>query len=89
MLRVIAGLTQCELGEKIGTYGVRIHRIETGKTEPKADELKKLKEILLYGEMQLGIQLRGSRLSEPNEAENEAARITMESLKRGKTSQAT
>ena len=45
--RTHAGLTQGELAKRVGTYQVRIHRIEHGKATPTAEELKVILKILI------------------------------------------
>ena len=49
ILRTKKGLSQTKLAERLGTYQKRISRIERGETTATADELKKLKEVLLNG----------------------------------------
>lgn len=43
--RVNAGLTQVELGEKMGVTAATVIRWENGKTEPKLSQLRKIGEI--------------------------------------------
>jgi DNA-binding XRE family transcriptional regulator len=45
-LRIMRGLTQQELAEKVGTKQPSIARLESGKTEPKISFLRRLAEAL-------------------------------------------
>jgi DNA-binding XRE family transcriptional regulator len=45
-LRILRGLTQEELAEKVGTKQPSIARLESGKTEPKISFLRRLAEAL-------------------------------------------
>lgn len=49
VLRIMKGLSQTQLAERVGTYQRRISRFERGDITPKPEELKKLQEILLDG----------------------------------------
>jgi DNA-binding XRE family transcriptional regulator len=45
-LRIMRGLTQAELAEKVGTKQPSIARIENGTTEPKISNLRRIAEAL-------------------------------------------
>ena len=49
ILRIKNGLSQTELAKRLGTYPRRISRFERGEATLKANELKKLREILTDG----------------------------------------
>lgn len=49
ILRIKNGLSQKKLAERLGTYQKRISRLERGEAAATADELKKLKKVLLNG----------------------------------------
>jgi DNA-binding XRE family transcriptional regulator len=51
VLRILAGYSQAQLAEKIGTYQVRIHRIETGQACPKPNEIEKIKKVLVDNDL--------------------------------------
>lgn len=44
--RKTAGLTQTELGEKIGTSGVTIMRYEKGQRQPRIEQIQKIADAL-------------------------------------------
>lgn len=44
--RLLRGLTQKEVGEKLKVSDVTIHKWETGKGEPKASQIAQLEEVL-------------------------------------------
>jgi transcriptional regulator with XRE-family HTH domain len=44
--RVLKGLTQFQLAEKIGTREIEISRIETGRAHPDADRKRRIAEVL-------------------------------------------
>ena len=43
--RVLAEMSQEELASRLGTYQVRVHRLETGKAKPTREEIKKIKAV--------------------------------------------
>lgn len=44
--RVLKGLTQYQLAERIGTREIEISRIETGRAQPEPDVKRRIAEIL-------------------------------------------
>ena len=44
--RVLKGLTQMQLAERLGTREIEISRIETGRTQAKGDLKRRIAEIL-------------------------------------------
>ncbi len=44
--RVLKGLTQLQLAEKVGTREIEISRIETGRARPDAELKRRIAEIL-------------------------------------------
>jgi transcriptional regulator with XRE-family HTH domain len=44
--RVLKGLTQYQLAERIGTREIEISRIETGRVQPDPDVKRRIAEIL-------------------------------------------
>jgi len=44
--RVLAGLTQRELAERVGSREIEISRIETGRVRPAADVKRRIAEVL-------------------------------------------
>ncbi|HNQ90207.1 MAG TPA: helix-turn-helix transcriptional regulator [Verrucomicrobiota bacterium] len=44
--RVLKGLTQLQLAEKVGTREIEISRIETGRVRPDADRKQRIAEVL-------------------------------------------
>lgn len=44
--RVLMGLTQRQLAEKVGTREIEISRIETGRVQPDAERKRRIAEVL-------------------------------------------
>jgi transcriptional regulator with XRE-family HTH domain len=44
--RVVLGLTQLQLAEKIGTKEIEVSRFETGRAEPDAEVKRRIAEVL-------------------------------------------
>ena len=44
--RMLAGLTQEEFADKVGRERTTIVRWESGKTQPKADDIAKIEQVL-------------------------------------------
>ena len=44
--RALLGLTQLQLGEKVGVKEVEISRIETGRVQPTAELKRRIAEVL-------------------------------------------
>ncbi len=44
--RVLAGLTQLQLADKVGTREIEISRIETGRIQPTADLKQRIAAVL-------------------------------------------
>ena len=44
--RVAAGLSQTALAEKVGSYQLRVSRLERGTSIPDPDEIQKLAQVL-------------------------------------------
>jgi transcriptional regulator with XRE-family HTH domain len=44
--RVLKGLTQYQLAERIGTREIEISRIETGRARPDAERKRRIAEVL-------------------------------------------
>lgn len=45
--RVLAGLTQLQLADKVGTREIEISRIETGRIQPTAEVKQRIAAVLL------------------------------------------
>lgn len=44
--RVLRGLTQRQLAEKVGTREIEISRMETGRTQPDAEMKRRIADVL-------------------------------------------
>jgi len=44
--RVLQGLTQLQLAEKLGTREIEISRLETGRSQPAAELKRRMAEVL-------------------------------------------
>lgn len=44
--RVLKGLTQLQLAEKVGTREIQISRVETGRARPNAEQRQRIAEVL-------------------------------------------
>ena len=51
--RVLAGLTQLQLAEKVGTKGIEISRFETGRARPDAEAKQRIACVFQKPEMEL------------------------------------
>ena len=51
--RVLQGLTQLRLAEKIGTKEIEVSRIETGRAQPDAQVKRRIAEVLQKPEFEL------------------------------------